>query len=375
MEHSLLLFSSRIVAILCVLLLGLGFFRAAPQSGGARLFLLLSVCVACYLLGEMSMPQVEAAYRLQPGVWGVFLNLGSNATPGVFMLYCHRTFQDDRRAPWPLGLLLLVQLVLDHLNYRSYRPSPFLSVEADSTFVQWLIGPVPDVVQLFFAALALYWTARGWRSDLVENRRLLRWVIVGVQAILLLVIVVLENFLLGEAPSPFLQASISYVLALLSVLLLVSVQKVDYVALGQVIRKVTPFVQAEPADGALDESLKVGLDRFRTMFEDNRLYREHGLTIADLARKLELPEYRLRALINKHLGYRNFNALLHKYRIEDASRMLADPAQRHLPVLTIALTVGYQSITPFNSAFRLSKGVTPTEFRRQALQSATSDQG
>ena len=370
MEHPLLLLSAQIIAILSVLLLGLGFFRAAPKSGGARLFLLLSLCVACYLLGEMSMPRVDAAYRLQPGAWGVFLNLGSNATPGVFMLYCHRTFQDDRKAPWPLSLLLVAQLVLDHLNYRAYRPSPFLAVEADSTLVQWLIGPVPDVVQLFFAALALYWTARGWRSDLVENRRLLRWVIVGVQAMLLLVIVVLENFLLSDTPSPLMQASISYVLALLSLLLLVSVQKVDYVALGQAIRKVAPFVAADPAD----EALKVGLDRFRKMFEDNRIYREHGLTIADLAQKLELPEYRLRALINKHLGYRNFNALLHEYRIEDASRMLADPAQRHLPVLTIALTVGYQSITPFNSAFRLSKGVTPTEFRRQALQSMVQDQ-
>src|SRR5690554_5175114 len=228
MDHPLLLLSSQIAAILSVLLLGLGFYRAAPQSGGARLFLLLSLCVACYLLGQMSMPQVEAPYRLQPGVWGVFLNLGSNATPGVFMLYCHRTFQDDRKAPWPLSLLLVAQLVLDHLNYRSYRPSPFLSVEADSTLVQWLIGPVPDVVQLFFAALALYWTARGWRSDLVENRRMLRWVIISVQAMLLLVIVVLENFLLADAPSPFLQASISYVLALLSLLLLVSVRSEEH---------------------------------------------------------------------------------------------------------------------------------------------------
>lgn len=365
-EHPLLLLSAQITAILSMLLLGLGFFRAAPASGATRLFLLLSLCVTCYVLGRMSMSGVDPAYRLQPGAWGVLLNLGSNATPGVFMLYCHRVFQDDRKAPRPLSLLLIAQLILDHLNYRSYRPSPFLSVEADSTLMQWLIGPVPDVVQLFFAALALYWTARGWRADLVEGRRLLRWVIVGVQATLVLVVVFLENFLLDDSSRPLVQASISYVLALLSLLMLVSVQKLDYVALGQVIRKVAPFVPPDPAD----EALQSGLNRFRRMFEEEKIYREHGLTIAHLAQKLELPEYRLRALINRHLGYRNFNALLHEYRIADASRMLSDPAQRHLPVLTIALTVGYQSITPFNSAFRLSKGVTPTEFRKKALQSA-----
>lgn len=366
MAHPMLLFSIQITAILSVLLLGSGFFRAAPTSGAARLFLLLSLCVACYLLAEMSMPQVDQAYRLRPGAWGAFLNLGSNATPGVFMLYCHRVFQDDRKAPRPLSLLLIVQLVLDHLNYRSYRPSPFLSVEADSTLMQWLIGPVPDMAQLFFAALALYWTARGWRSDLVENRRVLRWVIIGVQATLVLVVVLMENFLLDATSRPGVQASISYILALLSLAMLVSLQKFDYLALGQVIRKVTPFVPAAPAD----EVLQSGLARFRKLFEEEKIYREHGLTIANLAQKLELPEYRLRALINRHLGYRNFNALLHEYRIGDASRMLSDPQQRHLPVLTIALTVGYQSITPFNSAFRQSKGVTPTEFRRRALQSA-----
>jgi AraC-like DNA-binding protein len=36
-----------------------------------------------------------------------------------------------------------------------------------------------------------------------------------------------------------------------------------------------------------------------------------------------------------------------------------------LPVLTIALSVGYQSITPFNNAFRQLKGMTPSEYRRK----------
>src|SRR5690606_13314166 len=60
--------------------------------------------------------------------------------------------------------------------------------------------------------------------------------------------------------------------------------------------------------------------------EHEKLYRTPGLSIAALARHLAIPEYRVRALINKRLGYRNFNALLHKYRLHDACRRLADPA-------------------------------------------------
>jgi AraC-like DNA-binding protein len=101
-----------------------------------------------------------------------------------------------------------------------------------------------------------------------------------------------------------------------------------------------------------------------------RAYRQEGLTIAALAGKLELPEYRLRQLINEGLGYRNFNAFLNHYRLEDAKAALADPSQREVPILTIAMDAGFQSIGPFNRAFKADTGATPTEFRRTALQAA-----
>jgi AraC-like DNA-binding protein len=101
-------------------------------------------------------------------------------------------------------------------------------------------------------------------------------------------------------------------------------------------------------------------------FADQHLYRDGELTVASLATKLAMPEYRLRKLIHEQLGYRNFNALLHHYRIAEACRDLADPAKSALPILTIALTVGYNSINPFNRAFRDAKGITPSAFRTQA---------
>ena len=107
------------------------------------------------------------------------------------------------------------------------------------------------------------------------------------------------------------------------------------------------------------------VDSFNYAFNDGRLYREAGLTISMLAKKLKMPEYRLRAFIQKELGFRNFNAMLHQYRIGDAGNMLSDAQNLNVPVLTIALSVGYQSITPFNNAFRDIKGVTPSEYRKQ----------
>lgn len=98
-----------------------------------------------------------------------------------------------------------------------------------------------------------------------------------------------------------------------------------------------------------------------------RIYRQEGLSIGGLAARLDLPEYRLRQVINEGLGYRNFNAFLNRYRIDDAKAALSDPSQRDVQVLTIAMDAGFQSIGPFNRAFKADTGMTPTEFRRHAL--------
>lgn len=97
------------------------------------------------------------------------------------------------------------------------------------------------------------------------------------------------------------------------------------------------------------------------------IYRTSGLSIADLAEHLGTPEHRLRALINRRMGHRNFSAFLNRYRIAEARAILADRAQVDLPVLTIALDLGYTSLPTFNRAFRAETGQTPTDYRRAAI--------
>ena len=100
---------------------------------------------------------------------------------------------------------------------------------------------------------------------------------------------------------------------------------------------------------------------------EGRGYAQEGLSLASLAEQLGTPEYRLRRVINQGLGHRNFNAYVNGLRLAEAKRRLADPAERALPVLTIALDVGFGSIGPFNRAFKADTGLTPTEFRQKSL--------
>ena len=89
-----------------------------------------------------------------------------------------------------------------------------------------------------------------------------------------------------------------------------------------------------------------------------------------------MPEYRLRRLINQRLGHRNFPSFVNSYRLAEVTAALADPAQADVPILTIALDAGFQSIGPFNRAFKAQTGMTPTAWRKLAdSRSAEADSG
>ena len=83
------------------------------------------------------------------------------------------------------------------------------------------------------------------------------------------------------------------------------------------------------------------------------------------ASRLKVPEYQLRRTLNQNLGYRNFNQFINRCRIEEAARRLR--SEPRTPVLTIALDVGFRSISSFNSAFRSHFQDSPSAYRARTL--------
>ena len=95
------------------------------------------------------------------------------------------------------------------------------------------------------------------------------------------------------------------------------------------VAPVLPAAPPAPAE-TVNPNQVAALERAMTV---DRIYRQDGLTIAQLAERLGMPEYRLRRLINQALGYRNFNSFLNGYRIQEAKAALADSSQAAVPVL------------------------------------------
>ena len=68
--------------------------------------------------------------------------------------------------------------------------------------------------------------------------------------------------------------------------------------------------------------------------------------------------------INSLIG--NFNQMINRHRIAHACGLLAE-AGATASILEISGRCGFASLGPFNRAFREATGLSPTEWRRQAL--------
>jgi AraC-like DNA-binding protein len=234
-------------------------------------------------------------------------------------------------------------------------------------------------VPLVFAVLATTAALAQWREDLVESRRRLRSFVV-VTGVLYTVGMLLARLAAPRGRLSATTAAVDVALLLLIVggiavlVLRVGSSTLFPALLPQPARPDLPPDTPEAAgdstaagpsgSDAAEDRLAETLHQAMTQ---QHAYRAENLTVASLAARLDVPEYRLRRVINQRLGHRNFNAYINGFRLDEARTALADPAKRDRPVLSIALDAGFQSIGPFNRAFKAATGLTPTEFRREKL--------
>jgi AraC-like DNA-binding protein len=363
MATALFYFGANIVALTAVMLTGAGCLISNPRSFNARVFACVTVSLACYLVGRISYA-VPADVQVSFWIWPYLLTF-MNTGVGLWMILAYSLFQDDKRVPRWMIVACAVQFLLSAINAFGYvgRDSSVLLSATYPPIVNFVFGPLPIAMQSAFALLALYWAARGWRVDLDEGRRVLRGLFLIVVGGLTLGISVTELSLFGtpySSRAPF-DNAITLIMAVGYITVALAVLRFDSDVLERLVDRASAALPNAEVDSGVDRQLAM----LTRALEEEKVYLTPGLSIGGLAKRLAIPEYRLRALIHKRLGYRNFNALLHEYRLRDACALLADPAKAHLPILTIALDVGYQSIAPFNQAFRDAKGCTPSAYRRQ----------
>ena len=293
------------------------------------------------------------------------------ANPVVFWLWAQAAFDDDFVVRRWHGALWLVVVGIGLSVLLTWTTWPIFAEAGVRSL---------SVVALVLSLAAAVQTVRTWSADLVARRRRLRLAVL-ILTLLFIALIAGSDLTSISLASLGISGSLAGAFGLAAVAVLAGwslfypppASPAVVAAATSASGEAGSVAQVAPrADGGRDAIAPLLLRRLDNLMTVERIYRQEGLTIGALAARLDLPEHRLRQAINEGLGYRNFNAFLNRYRIDEAKAALSDLSQREVPVLTIALDAGFQSIGPFNRAFKADTGQTPTEFRRDALASLQS---
>lgn len=322
-------------AVLTAVLLSAGHLTSLSR----RLYGLLLIGVVGYLL----IPLLND----WSGRW--LLTPLATLVPGAFWLFSSSLFDDHYEFPLWQPLAVAASVVMPTIWY--------LAGALGGGWPEWILVGLPQLAEFAFLGMALYVIFRSWRDDLITTRRALRiWFCATLGVSIFAVLLAREVLFAGK---PWLDVSQYIAAAIIAtgmnvILLRFHPGILDPVQRGRPVKAPAPL-----ADEQLDELVR--------LVEEEGIYREWGMSIGKLAMAADIPEYRLRQLINSGMGYRNFNDFLNRFRLAEAAGRLADPAQEKIPVLTIALESGFRSISTFNKTFKEMKGVTPTVFRKEQL--------
>lgn len=311
----------------------------------ARVAIAMNLAIIAYLVADVLKPEGPARLPFE------LFDALSVMVPAFFWLFVRLWFDDQQRIGWrswllvaAFGVLPLVQIVL-------------LAMMGTFSFEIWVLVRIG----MFAFAVAGMWIAwRGRAHDLIEARRGFRAALVCAIGGFILLVTFIEMFDgHGTASDP--GRSVTLV-AILIATFIVSIGLYRFrlaelfAAPGPVPKRVEPPAMPSPL-----------AQRLHAVMAEARAYRAEGFSITILAAQLGEPEYRVRRAINGEMAFRNFTAFLNSFRLDEIRAALADPAQREVPILTIAIDAGFGSLGPFNRAFRDAEGMTPSAYRAGRL--------
>ncbi len=270
-----------------------------------------------------------------------FLVSGAFLLPFSFWKLSKMIFSDDDQPLGRLGIEAVIVLIYYHgmiqLGYNEVLlPYAMLVVK---------------ITSISFLALSVVESQRGKKDDLVKSRLKLRKTFVYFIAITGLITILTETSLATTEMLTLKMLQRIAILLFSSYFLVVNSAWKE----GFLGKKANPVK-------VLHQEL---INAIQELMLDQKFYKQEGLTIGQLAEKLNEQEYKLRSVINQEMGYRNFPAFINSFRIEEARELLLIKGKEKLTIQEIAFETGFNSIGPFNRAFKAETNLTPKAFRDQ----------
>ena len=108
------------------------------------------------------------------------------------------------------------------------------------------------------------------------------------------------------------------------------------------------------------------VNRVMKYMDDEKPYLKSNITLDALSELIDVPARELTALLNGHFKM-NYYEFINNYRIKEAKLILTQDVNQEKTISDVFLAVGFNSKSVFNTFFKKNVGVTPSDFRKQAL--------
>jgi AraC-like DNA-binding protein len=222
----------------------------------------------------------------------------------------------------------------------------------------WLV----NLFSFAFALHLLYVVIMGRNDDLIEKRRKYRAHLVYITAFVTIIVISISFILLKYKQFGYIQPTTN-IIAIWPIIVwtFYALLSMDGNSFSFDTNKLSNKLSNKEKLNSRDLELQAKLEN---EIITKKAYLENGLSIESLAKRLGVSSYRLREFINQTLGYDNFSTFVNSYRIDAIKKIFNNPDKNHIPILTIALNNGFNSLSTFNRAFKSFESLTPSEYRK-----------
>lgn len=142
-----------------------------------------------------------------------------------------------------------------------------------------------------------------------------------------------------------------------------------YVAIvhqGIIITDLSAFKDKYSYSKIDNKELEQYLGKIERCITEKELFKVAELTLSDLAKISSVNERIVSQAINS-LRKQNFSEFINAYRIDYARQLLTDQLNADRKMFDILLESGFNSKTTFNTVFKKSTGLTPSQFRKKQI--------
>ncbi len=129
-------------------------------------------------------------------------------------------------------------------------------------------------------------------------------------------------------------------------------------------------VATEQKPATTDAQAQAVFEQLAALIEQQKLYSQPRLAVADLASLIGLGSKDVSWAINQGAGI-SFCDYINQLRLAEVQRQFQEPGEKK-SILEIAFAAGFNSKSTFNTLFKTYTGLTPTQYQRQQVQNPDS---